>query len=690
MWCVNASRFGHVVALAAAVLGILAAGAGASWAALPAWTTYRHDALRSGMDPDSISALASGPVQAWQTPTLDGEVYGEPLVYGSRVFVATENDTVYALDAATGAIIWQRHLATAVPWGQLPCGDIGPVVGITSTPVIDPSTGAIYVVADTWDGSDPSSIHHELFGVTLADGTLTPGLPVGVDPPGTDPPAQLQRPGLALDQGKVIMGFGGNAGDCDTYHGWLAAMSETGGALQTFEVEPGSGEWGGAVWGSGNAPPVDAAGDVWASSGNGFGSDFGYQESVLKLDPNLNLLDFWAPTDWATLDANDTDLGSSEPVLLPDGLVFEIGKQGVGDLLSASSLGGLDGTPVYEADVCGGSWGGGIYYGGVIYVTCRDGLHALSLDTTTRTFAPLASWSVNGDAIGPPIEAAGLIWSASDSTGTLYGLDPQTGATSFSADLGEFERFASPGAGGGRLFVGNGSQVTAFSIATPAPPSATTTALVSSANPAAAGEPVSFTATVSPAPDAGTVSFTADGAPISGCTNVGLGPATGRAGCTTTFGQAATHTMAARYSGDPYYLGSSSGPLSQVVASSVPGGGAPGPVAPRLSRARVTVHHGRVVLSVVLSEAARIALSVNRVVRGRRVAGRCRAHARHGRRCSILPRLRTLKLRGRSGHNTFRLRMRRLRHGNYRLGLVATNPAGQRSRRVTVSFAVPA
>ena len=145
----------------------------------------------------------------------------------------------------------------------------------------------------------------------------------------------------------------------------------------------------------------------------------------------------------------------------------------------------------------------------------------------------------------------------------------------------------------------------------------------------------------------------------------------------------------ARYAGDPYYLGSSSGPLTQVV-SSLPGGGAPGPLAPRLSRARVTVRHGRVMLSVVLSEPARIAVSINRVQAGRRVAGRCRAHARHGRRCRAVVRLRALTLRGRKGRNKFRLRMRRLGRGHDQLWLVATSPAGGRSRRVVVSFVVPA
>ena len=90
-----------------AVLGAYAA------AAIPAWTTYRHDAARSGIDPDSASPVT--PSQAWQTPALDGEVYGQPLVYGSYVYVATENDSVYKLDAATGAVVWSEHLGRRSP-----------------------------------------------------------------------------------------------------------------------------------------------------------------------------------------------------------------------------------------------------------------------------------------------------------------------------------------------------------------------------------------------------------------------------------------------------------------------------------------------------------------------------------------------------------------------------------------------
>jgi outer membrane protein assembly factor BamB len=444
-----------LAALAATLASFTTAALGA-----PAWTTYRHDALRSGVDPDSTSPLP--PTRAWQTAALDGKIFGEPLVYGSLVYVATENDTVYALNSATGAVAWQQHLATAVPSGQLSCGDISPTVGITSTPVIDPATGGIYVVANTWNGS---AIQHKLFGLSLASGTLLPGSPAVVDPPGSTPRDQLQRAALALDAGKVIIGYGGNAGDCGSYHGWLVAAPEAGGPQPTFEVDPSGSQ--GAIWAAGNGPPVDAAGDIWTSTGNGSSSGYDFQESVLRLGPGLNLLDSWAPADWSTLDHTDADLGSSDPVLLPGNLVFEIGKAGVGYLLSASNLGGTGGTPLYQASVCSGSWGGGVYAGGVIYVSCSNGLHALALNTSARTFTPVSGWSVNGSANGPPIVAGGLVWSESYSNGTLYGLNPQSGATSFSAALGTFEHFATASAGGGRLFAANGNQVTAFTIAYP-------------------------------------------------------------------------------------------------------------------------------------------------------------------------------------------------------------------------------
>lgn len=287
---------------------------------------------------------------------------------------------------------------------------------------------------------------------------------------------------------------------------------------------------------------------------------------MIELDPNLNMLQWWAPSNWQSLDGSDLDLGSSEPVLLPGRLVFEIGKQGIGYLLDASRLGGTGVSPIYSHSVCGGSWGGGIYVGGVIYVTCSNGLHALALNTTTRTFTALSGWTVNGNAIASPIFAGGLVWAGGSSlgtdNGTIYGLDPKTGHATYSANLGSLEDFATAGAGGGRLFVPNQDQtvsgvdqITAFQIASAPSPSATWVALSASANPVSPGQTITLTATVSPGPDAGTVTFTNGGAPIAGCSGLAVGPASNVARCTATFSAAGAHSIRAAYSGDPYYLG---------------------------------------------------------------------------------------------------------------------------------------
>jgi outer membrane protein assembly factor BamB len=474
-------RRGIACALVAVLVGWWVAPARADW------TTYHADAQRSGVDLSSVGSVPFSP--AWSSQGLAGDVYAEPLVYKGLVFVATEGDEVYALSESTGAVVWHASACAGgmsgcapVPSGQLPCGDISPTVGITSTPVIDPATKRLFVVAETWDGSHPSSIEHRLVGFNVADGSLVRGSPMVVDAPGSTPAAQLQRAALALDGGEVLIGYGGNYGDCGSYHGWLIGAPETAGSrrsseveqqspLLSFEVEKNS--HGGAIWGAGNGPAIDSSGSVWATSGNGFGSTYQYQESVLKLDSSLNLLDHWAPSNWSQLDISDADLGSSEPLLLPGGLVFQIGKGGVGYLLSASDLGGTGASPRFQAQVCDqtghASYGGGVYYAGVLYVACSDGLRALSLDTFTSSLTPLPGWQVTSAAIGPPIIAGGLVWATGWNTGTLYGLDPQTGHPTVTQPTPAMEHFTSPAASDGKLFLATGQTVQAYTIANPAP-----------------------------------------------------------------------------------------------------------------------------------------------------------------------------------------------------------------------------
>ncbi|MBV9606872.1 MAG: PQQ-binding-like beta-propeller repeat protein [Solirubrobacterales bacterium] len=461
----------HVVfGRSAGWLAALALGVGLlAWTVAPAqadWTTYRADGLRSGVDSSSVGSLPFA--SAWSTQNLGGAIWGQPLVHAGLVIVATESDQVVALSEATGQVVWRASAGTPVPSSgsgpHPPCGDISPTVGITSTPVIDPATNRVFVVADTLTGS---TIEHKLFAFNVADGSAVAGFPVSVEPPGDVPADELQRPGLALDQGQIIIGYGGNDGDCGNYHGWLVSISESGSSEHTFEVDASGSQ--GAIWSSGNAPPVDSAGNVWTSTGNGNSSSFDYQESVLRLDPSMNLLDHWAPSTWQSLDSGDVDLGSSAPLLLPDGLVFQIGKQGEGYLLSASGLGGTGGTPLQQASVCGGSWGGAVYDNGIIYVTCSTGLRALALNAAAHTFTPVSGWQVTTAINGPPMVAGGLVWATDWNNGALYGLNPQTGQPVVHQSTPSMEHFTTPSASDGKLFLATGDTVEAYTIANPAP-----------------------------------------------------------------------------------------------------------------------------------------------------------------------------------------------------------------------------
>ena len=166
-----------------------------------------------------------------------------------RIIVATESNQVEALNESTGQLVWQASAGTPVPSSELPCGDISPTVGITSTPVIDPATDRVFVVADTRNGS---SIQHKLYAFNVSNGSAAAGYPVDVEPPGDVPADQLQRPGLALDNGQIIIGYGGNDGDCAT-DDWLVAAPEAGGSLRTFEDDTIATNGEGAIWGSGTA-----------------------------------------------------------------------------------------------------------------------------------------------------------------------------------------------------------------------------------------------------------------------------------------------------------------------------------------------------------------------------------------------------------------------------------------------------
>jgi outer membrane protein assembly factor BamB len=442
----------------------------------PAWTTYHRDAGRSGYDPDAASPLV--PTLAWQSPALGAPIWGQPLVLGSRMYVATVGNDVYALDAATGNLLWAKHAGPPVPSEKLPCGDIQPTVGIVGTPVIDPATSTIYAVADVWDQTHGAA-HHELVGYNLASGGQVLRTPV--DPPGSEPKDYLQRPGLNLDGGNVILGMGGNDGDCGTYRGTVASVPESGGAASFWQVPiKVKTNSGGAVWGT-SGPAVDGEGHIIASTGNPNPSGekatvYDYSDSLIELSPALSLLGWFKPPSWEQDSNTDTDLGSAGPQLLPGALAFQAGKNGTGYLVSETTMGTGAGA-VFSAPVCGGagSFGGDAYVSGVLYVACSNGVQALAYNEAARTFASM--WKGPSDAAGPPIVSAGLVWVVATHGSTpgkkLYGLDPTTGVPRYTETFptAAIDHFASPSAAGGRLFVATGSTVTAYQIGVPSPES---------------------------------------------------------------------------------------------------------------------------------------------------------------------------------------------------------------------------
>ena len=357
----------------------LSSGAGASSLSSTDWTVYHADAVGTGVS-RALRAVDTAR-RAWTSPVLNGQLYGEPLVYDGRVYVATENDYAYALSAANGRVVWSRHVASPVPSSDLPCGDISPSVGVTGTPVIDPARGEIFFVADELVGG---SQQHKLVGLSTVSGALE--MSERVDPPGSDPAAELQRTGLNLTDGRVIFGMGGNDGDCSDYRGRIGSVAEGGSAPLFFSVDAGAGDTQGAVWMGGAAPVVDAHGDVWVSTGNGSvhtdSQPYDDSDSALDLTPTMQLKQFFAPSTWAQDNASDYDM-TTAPVLLSSGQVILAGKSPQVYLLNGSHLGGIGHPEDIVTNVCNNVIdGGSAFVGSTVYLPCLNGPVAVRATAT--------------------------------------------------------------------------------------------------------------------------------------------------------------------------------------------------------------------------------------------------------------------------------------------------------------------
>jgi hypothetical protein len=315
--------------------------------------TYHNGNARIGVNPyETIltpSNVNAGGFGKLFTVHLDGDVYAQPLYVPkvavpsrgihNTVYVATENNTLYAIDAddPKGLILWSAHLGQALSFKDVAkgfCTVIAPVLGITGTPVIEASTHTLYVVARTFENSRQE---YQLHALDISTGEERPGSPVVISAslPGTgdgsrngkiifDPNQQLQRTGLALVAGKVHIGFGSNC-DYGNYHGWLLAYDAST-LRQTAAIVTTPNASRGGIWQSGAAPGADEEGNLFIVTGDGTfdaksgGTDYG--DTFLKLslhpDDRWEVLDYFTPFDQRRMDDLNDDLGSSGTVLLPD------------------------------------------------------------------------------------------------------------------------------------------------------------------------------------------------------------------------------------------------------------------------------------------------------------------------------------------------------------------------------------
>ncbi|MFL6071864.1 MAG: PQQ-binding-like beta-propeller repeat protein [Mycobacteriales bacterium] len=397
------------------------------------WPTYHRDNARTGVAADlpALGTLAVG----WHA-ALDGAVYGQPLYVGGTVYAATENDTVYALDGATGAVKWSRHVGTPIRRSALPCGNIDPL-GITSTMAYDAGTGRLFALAET-DGG-----HHTLVGVNAGTGAVE--VSVAAEPPKGDPIAHQQRSALTVLNGRVYVAYGGLAGDCAQYIGSVVSLTTAGTGRMDYAV-PTPRE--GGIWAPGGA---SVSGDrLLYPVGNGESSS-GYDgsDSVIALSAaDLTRQSFFAPSTWADDNNNDLDLGSLTPAIVGTHILIA-GKRGTGYVLDGTNLGGVGGE-LGQATVCK-SYGGPSVDGDTAYLPCTDGTRAVTIGTDNK---PQVRWHTSVHAAGSPVVGGGAVWVVDYAGGVLYALDPATGSTRAQVSIGTAPHFASPTLAGGRAYVG--------------------------------------------------------------------------------------------------------------------------------------------------------------------------------------------------------------------------------------------
>jgi len=475
----------------------------------PCVLSYHYNLARDGvmgaeraLTPANVNSSTFGRVAS--ITGLNGQIYAQPLYMsglysisskGNAAFVATQRNYVYAFDADSYQQIWggsyipasESPLTTGT--GQdMTCGNITPNVGITGTPVIDPNTDfnpnpVMYFVTKSVDGN--KNYHQRLHAVDVVTGAEVFGGPVEIttplgSPETFDPLRENQRSGLTLTydaslRPQIYIAWGSHC-DAKEYHGWVMKFTVSSGILGSlpsayFLATRGLGAEGG-IWMGGAAPAADSAtsGNLYLVTGNGdYDGVVNFGNSILKLDSNLEVADWYTPNDWACLNGivgnsncpTDKDLGSGGVVLFDFvGGVPELvtaGKKGEFYVMYQQNMGHLDplapppnytpppncttGAPfptggpnniaqcfpgiVTPATGAGGSRSTPALWNGTLYVAgSGDALRAFAMSTSSvGTFNTNPALAATPAFFPYPGSAAVVSWNGSDtSTGVLWTL----------------------------------------------------------------------------------------------------------------------------------------------------------------------------------------------------------------------------------------------------------------------------
>jgi hypothetical protein len=483
-------------------------------------TQYHNHASRDGLYVDSAftqSAAANLTRDLNFDGTIAGNVYAQPLYIengpGAKamIIVVTESNDVYALDALDGSIIWERNVGPPVSVDDLICTKFDPM-GITGTPVVDLASRALFLDAMiTPDGGETKK--HLIFSLNVDNGDINSGWPVDVEATASYnginfvAEVQQQRPALGI-VGNILYVAYGSMMDCNIFHGWLVGVPIDNPASVTAWAAGDGGIWGGAIWGVGGVASDGANPFVTTGNTANTGGTWSGGEAVIRFQPGPifsgSPSDYWAPTNWQSLDLIDADLGASGPLLVdvpgatPSHLVVALAKNRNAYLVNRDSLGGIS-QPVASAQVASST----ILQAAVTYrtrqgtyVTFRannDGNTVLSAFRITATNPPtidiLSGWNVSRDngGCGSPFVTSTdgntntIVWVVgtedhlTEGDQRLHGYDGNTGAVIYDGGgpnelMAGTHYYSTTGiAARGRIYVAGDNKVYAFDVPTLTP-----------------------------------------------------------------------------------------------------------------------------------------------------------------------------------------------------------------------------